>query len=651
MSDGLNKEYRALEQQLETMRRKLPVNRSLEKSLRTQLRAAPRAKRSSPWMALIAVAAMIALLIGSTDLLQLGPHAVLAAELQIVEQFPFIDLISGNYGIPAVDGDTLYLPVSERGIYRYDTTAVISGEGLTSILEQPGVSWVAINHAGDQLAYTLSTGVYLYHLVTGECTTLIEGDDATVYYETPIWSSDDQSLIMARREIEWLEHGHRLRELAVVEVSLADAGVEKLTDGGYPSLSPDGSLLAFEREGQLWMRALQSQSVWPFVGLKAGQERQLGEGRFPRISPDGSYLVYVGTAETSRQLEDGKHVVEQVSDVYVANLQNMLDRKQITANYADPLIDVNEWVAKAQPKETLNLTGHYDYYNPVWGSDAESLYLLKGEGEKSAMRLCRVSLAQAGLTASEVAAKWLDAVSNRDDDTARRLMSSPTEVLTTSNPHPIGYDLLGLGSENGRQYVDALQFVAYTAQPWYQVRSLRIYLQPAGKSFLVEQVEEISDVQLYERNGHLYREQKGTAEQLLATGEMLNAGETLGAVSYDAETGKAYLAIHQGQTCRIISYHPATNQVAPVFTLSGCLTTSLSVSGEFLAINFAQRLDGEYQNRALLFSLSDQMPVQTMGRSSQAYWADEKLTNYTERDGQLVRWQYDPATAASSLWP
>lgn len=653
MSSGVDHEIGRVEEQLGALRRSIPVNNVLMRDLRARFQTEPRKQQKLG--SFVAVAAFLVIAICASSYWGLSSNSVLAAGLEIIEQFSFIDIVSGQYGAPAVFGEQLFLPVYDKGIYRYDTTSVVAGEGLTRIVDDGNVNEVTVNHAGSKLAYMTSNGIYLVDLDTGEIRPIIEGNGFTVFYEEPIWAPDDRALVVTRKEIEWQVHGHTLKSSEIYQVNANTGEQQKLADGSCPSLTPDGSILVFERDGNILLKALRDQSIWPWKGLRKGEEQQLGAGRFPRVSPDGALLSFIKTTVRTREPKQQVFVHEELMDVYVASFKDFTDQKQITANFPLGSTDEARWVENASAGSILHVTGDYSYYSPIWGSDSQSLYVPKTYQNAPGMRLMRVSLAKSGLDKESTVTRWLSAAVNRDSDAARRLMANPSDCYTMSNPHPVGYAVLGSGIEGGLDYVDALQYVAYTGQPWYQVRQLRFLLVQTGKGYLIDQVQETVDWQVFLRDGALCLQHAGETQQLLSLQAAGLQQDQVGAVSLNPSTGEVFLSVREreGMSIRLVQ----SGKTSHLFSLSGqdVNVTCISSAGGFVVINFdrmaPQGNAQVQQSRAMLFSLEDRMPVQTLGRASMGHWANDELVLYTERDGQMVRWQYDPKTAQSSLWP
>lgn len=651
-----------VEKGLNSLRDRIPVNRELKGTLRGTFTAkASRPRGKKRWFYIAAVAAALAITIGGLNGLFGSPQqTALAAELLVTSQYSFIDLTSGQHGAPAVHDDKLYLPIYGQGIALFDSTAVRSGDGLTSILNEPNVSSIAISHSGHKLAYVLSKGIYIYDLESQQTATLVEGNDYDVYYEDPSWNPEDLTLLVTRRTVEWLEHGFEVKAEEIIEVSLNDGTETKITDGTYASMAPDKSYIIFTRDKSIYMRGLRSASLLPWQGLKAGQEKLLGPGMNPSISPDGRFIAYVKLEESTRKLSDKATVRETIGDVFVANVQEFADQRQITANYAFEFIDETEWAQGVQSnQETLEIPGFYTYFNPVWSSDSNQLYILKN-GQDQFTRLMRVDLQSpesgspiysggAGAVMTAVVNQYLEALVNRDVDTARSLYQGDNVPPFVSNPHPIGYAIKSSGAKDSREYVDALQFVAYEGEPYYQVVAVRFYMQRLTRGYVIAEVVQSTQLELYAKEGTVYSD-----DQALFSASDVGEG-TFGPLVYDQALNRVYFAWYTGQNVSVRSFDLETKRVSHVFTFNGedINVTNLGLNsygpGEegFLAINFMS----DQEHRALLYSLQWNQPVQTLGRANRVFWAGSKLLCYTENSGGMVRWEYDPITGTSRIWP
>lgn len=624
----------------------LPVNARLRQELRQQFAQSTRTGRKG-WPYVLAIAATLAMIIGGVYN-GLRAEPVLAAKLQVEAQYSFIDMTSGQHGAPAVNGESIYLPLYGKGIYLLDTTGVRSGEGLVPVVLEPGVVSVTLSQDGSKLCYATSKGLFVYDLAEKKGSPLALGNEHDVYYEEPAWVPGGASIIAKRRTVEWKEHGFTVRAEELVEVLLADGEVRKITDGTSPSVSPDGASLFFERDGAIYVRALKATSVFPWQGLRLGQEKMLGKGSSPSVSPDGRLVAYLKDEEVTRKLSPQATVVENVTNVYVANSKDFTDHRKITANYPHHFVDEKTWAQSVAGEETLQFNGVYSYYSPVWGSDSGHVFALKSSTEGTGMRLMRIDLSEmketkttnaSGALMRELVSRYLEAVVNRDADTIRLLYHG--EVLPlTSNPRVIGFDITAAGAESSEEYVDAVVCVAYTGQPYYEHRALRFWCNRGAHGYTIGEVVERERLELTGKGRNVY-----------LNDEMVTAlREPLGPLVYDQRANRLYYTI-EGREVRVYDPGDKSDKLLISLTSPQTVIESVSVnhlgSEAFLAIN----LTSAEGPRGMLYSINNSMPVQTLGRANRIHWAGHKLLCYTLNNDELIRWEYHPLTGESTIFP
>lgn len=127
--------------------------------------------------------------------------------------------------------------------------------------------------------------------------------------------------------------------------------------------------------------------------MQDGSEKVVDEGRFPSVSPDGEYVAYVKMERKVRELAKNASVGESVSNVWIVDV-NLATKKQVTTNFPSRFIDEKKWVKGlklSSVPQVLEFSGMYDYYDPVWVSDSQSLFVLKNRNvEGGPMRLMRI---------------------------------------------------------------------------------------------------------------------------------------------------------------------------------------------------------------------------------------------------------------------
>jgi hypothetical protein len=647
---------------LERFSRALPVNKELKAHLRAEMAQAGGASlpaeqnRRRFWPVLTGVTAVVlAAAIGLTSFglpgQAPGQNVALAASLQVVDQRSFVNLASGQQGAPAVAGDKLYVPVFGKGIFLLDAVAVQSGAGMTQVLAEPNVVSVAASHQGDRLAYVTSKGVYLYDLDSGSVSSLIEGNDYDVYYEEPTFMPGDQSVLVTRKTVQWLERGFEVKAREICEVKLAGGDPVKVADGSHASVSFDGSFLVYERDGQIIVRGLDAGGKKRDPEIPGpGEEKVLGDGRYPSLSPDGGYVAFIGQTENRRDLTERARVVETLSNVVIASVRNFTDQRQVTGNYPFRFIDENEWLQQVGPQGgELQLTGTYDYYEPVWGADGQSLFVLK-EDRGGGLRLMRTLVGREGLSPVAVVEKWLEAVVNRDDDFARSLMVNPPELLTMSNPHPVGFTEPKSGSDSNGEYVEAVLYEAYTAQPYFTATAKRFYLESSAHGYVIAETRDVDKWEVVAQGDGVIKVTRngGEPEITYATGA---GSDALGAVAYDEATGTLFFNIKTDDNnwaVKALDKNSGEPRYAVGVSHRALELVPWSVTQEgktrpgYLVVNVGPHV--------MLVDLESGMPFQTLGKSDGGFRGGNHLVLYTEYDGGRVRWEFDPATGKTSLW-
>jgi TolB protein len=112
-----------------------------------------------------------------------------------------------------------------------------------------------------------------------QATGTLRGDSLTVKYNTDMMLSDFEDGVYV------LEDGVYVESPIAEDIYLANtdgSGVTRLTRGGWPAWSPDGSKIAFHRSGNVYV-----------VHADGSHERRLVPGGFAAWSPDGTQIVFI----------------------------------------------------------------------------------------------------------------------------------------------------------------------------------------------------------------------------------------------------------------------------------------------------------------------------------------------------------------------
>jgi hypothetical protein len=351
-----------------------------------------------------------------------------------------------------------------------------------------------------------------------------------------------------------------------------------------------------------------------------------------------------------------------LSDVYICSVNNFADGRKLTANYPFRHTDEEEWVKGLNPsagKQTLVYSGMYDFYNPVWGTDSSTLYVLKGgNSENKPMRITRIDLSPRTLAAEDTVARWFEAYINRDDDFARSLMKHPPEILTISNPHPVAYSITGSGEKNGQTYVDAWETVAYNADSYYVLGQTRFYLVKDKEGYKIERtVGGEGGVQLLGREDGIYiREGADAQEKMLLPVKGItppggNNMRRLSSLAYSPEKRLLLYTIQERVSFTVHAYD--LNQNKDVFTQkisdgeSAVMDISFDGSQRYATIRYY----GDSRLGLKLYNVQEKGFVKApfLDNAMNAFWADDRLLVEKEGAGGTIRWLYSPETGTVSL--
>lgn len=504
-----------VEEALGRLKSMLPVNLDLRQRLRSICKVRQRRRTARKW-GITGIAA--AVLFTACTLLLRGPAGVqttLAQDLQVQNQVSFFDIGSGSpLGITEYKG-TVYVPISGKGLFAYDP----SGFHLLLNLD---VKRVKVNKTGNKLVLASLGSLGVYDLEKKEYKELLKGDGSTVYYEDPSWK-DENTLLYVKKVIEpRQEHGFNVKESSIYEWNPERSDPRKLGDGVNPSYVAG-------KQGIVYEKVSDGPSQVIYKNLADGKETVIDQGRFPAVSPDGKYIAYVKPDNNRRELAPNASVQESQDQVWISDTDGGTKRA-LTANQPDRFIPEQDWLKQLKPADTpqvLVYSGLYSYYNPVWSSDSESLYVLKNlNREGSRTSIMRVDLSKKKLSPEELAQSFSRAKIGHDYDFARSVLKNDQDFVIGSNPHPVSYSIIGSGTENGKPYVDVEENWTYTANPYYSVSYVRYtFVQGDNDTLLIDEMRNLpGGVSLEEqRDGSIALQIGDEAKKILFSKETVPA--------------------------------------------------------------------------------------------------------------------------------
>ncbi len=191
------------------------------------------------------------------------------------------------------DGTLIYVP---QGVESYSVGSVkwIDAQGNVTPLVDTANSYytAALSPDGMKVALHVQAAnddVWLYHIGRQSLTRLTFGGGNSGY---PIWTPDGRFVIYASERQHELNLYRKLWDGSGKEELLSRSDHAQIPR----SVSPDGTTLAFTKDGDIWLLALDStRTISPFFQSSATEAN-------PVFSPDGRYLAY----ETN---ESGKYEV------------------------------------------------------------------------------------------------------------------------------------------------------------------------------------------------------------------------------------------------------------------------------------------------------------------------------------------------------
>ncbi|AAM23614.1 Tol biopolymer transport system component [Caldanaerobacter subterraneus subsp. tengcongensis MB4] len=632
-----------IEENLNRLKELIPVNYQLKESLKKRFK---RNRWKKIGVAIIAAAAIL-LMVFSFGIKNLQDNLITkvnAEELKIINQISFISLGNINAGKIAEYNGTIYIPLYDKGIYKYDN------KGFKKIIDKTSGE-VGISPDGTKLVFTTRTSdgknaIYIKDLKTGKETKIIESKDRDTYYSDPGFSPDGNKVIYTEQIIVPREtHGFEVKESNINAIDLKSLKVTKLADGSCGSFVKTEDAIVFERDNKII-----------YKNLKDGSEKIIDEGKNPSVSPNGYYIAYEKYEPKKEKVED-MNVTVSMNNIWIADAASFTTKKQVTLN-----------VPKRIPPEVLKekiqnyvTSSLYTYYWPVWSSDSKSIFVLKNLNEDirgNTMQLMKIELSREELTPEEVVKKFLQAIIVRDEDFARVLMKNPPQMMTMSNPHPVAYEILGSGTEDGKPYVDASLTYGYIMNGYCSVNKSRYYLSPDSNGYIIDSIKDLGTVEFIEKNGTFYKIENNVETKLFDSGEIpkeilpdnLNTHSTT--LTYSPKTNTIFFTMQTNDRSqsRIISYDISHRAFKLIDSLENTIIPDIKVdsSGKYLAVLAYN--DTSQQSNTYVYNLKTGEREDLRSRFedtkieeiSPQFWQQDKLIFQISLKEGFLYYVYDP---------
>ena len=647
-----------IEEQMHDLKNHIKVNNELKQ----ELRASFSKRRGKRWKisAIAAIAAIICIvLVSYMGSPKVYVNHVNAASLKIFNQVSFVDIGVAN-GEVAEHNGTIYNAVFGQGIYVYDS------KGYHEIYNEE-VNGLSISPDGKRLAFS-NGNLNIFDIETSKAKVLLKGDEFTyegqlawTSYEQPAWSLDNKHIIYVKKVIKQREnHGFDVIESSIYQINLESMDVIKLADGDSPSYADEKQVIVFERDGIILRK-----------DIKDGSEKIIDTGRFPSVSPDGEYVAYIKTLKNEKIISPKLTMEENIDNVWIADV-NHDTKKQLTMNYVEKEEAGEEEISEDSYDLPMSIhkTGLYSYYNPKWSSDSKNIYVLKNNNKSNNMKLMRISFTDKELTLEDTVANFIQALISRDDDYAKSLMKNPPDLLTVSNPRIVGYKILGSGVENGKDYVEAKIYSAYTAQPDFQVFKQKFYLSSLENGYIIDEILIEDELVIGLSKDAQSVIMKGDKEQIIFNVKDIPANYLpegdyrIASLALNEEGNSIIFTIqvieddNQKSSVRVFTYDLSNlkfkliDQIKNINDMENVVVESLIINstGRYAAIKVFSSEDEEFKTSVLLYDLKDSKKVDIRSLFKKVdinsihakYWDKDVLILELVSQGQTMSYLYDP---------
>jgi hypothetical protein len=482
---------------------------------------------------------------------------------------------------------------------------IYTPNGLEKISDETATD-LSIDESGENLLFSANGSVGLLDLNTNQKKILISSETDS-RYNHPVWK-DNQTFFATK------DSGNKQE---IIEWNLQNHKEQVVTDGKNPAYLEKNQQLVFEQNGKIMIKE------------KGGAEEIVDNGTEPAISPDGHYIAFVKES-------DG------IEEVWVKDIDLKTDRK-VTTN-----LDTNG----------------YHYFSPVWSSTDRGLFVLKQKSSGPA-QIMKIDLGEKELDAKQTVNRFLQALIVRDDDYAKTMMKTPPEILTISNPHQTGYQILSSGKEkDGVVHVQAEVTWSYTANPYFKISTYDFELMHGKKGYVISQVTELNSKELKpEINSDQVQLIEGNKKETLFSirdipKKMLKDSHTrLAGLALDPKGNKILFTIQEVKdssnqaTVNLISFDRKSKSFTFIDRIDsidghkniGVSGMSLSGSGKYAALDLFLD-EPPYSAHVYVYDLQEGKQLKQFNQTHTYFWQDNQLLlEKIEDDQSTLLQRFDPA--------
>jgi hypothetical protein len=598
MSGGNMMDKEKVEGYLYELRDQLFVDQTLKEKLRnTYVMKRKKKIWRHTWLSgLSAAVLLLAVFFGDFHTSQ-----VKASSLNVSNAISFFDIGSGEITSFTHHNGSLYVSIKNKGIYQYNH------KGLILVSEVVPDSF-QFSPSGESLLISKGSDILILNINTLEQQEILKGN-SKYSYSSPTWKNEQQ--IFATKQTG--------SELTIIEHDLRTKEDKVITAGSQPTFIEKEDKLVFEHNGNIMIR-----------NVRNGKEQLVDKGNYPSVSKDGLYISYVKD-------------IDHFEDVWITEL-DVKTKKKVTSNPVGRL---------------SSNRGVYQYMTPVWNIEEHEIYVLKKEAELPP-KIMKIKLSEKEISAKETVGQYLQALINRDDDYAKSMMEQPPEFLTFSNPHQIGYQILGSVAKENTVSVKAEVYWTYTANPYYQVSTYEFELVKKNNRFIINSVNELLNRQIVGTDSNEVQVIQGNELQTLFSfeeipKEYISHENTRISAVVENPIDKAiifslqeYETIGRHSEVTILRYDWDTETFSLLSRIKATKgkdvvmeQMSIDSTGQYLAADVFMKTD---YPTLILFDLKKGTEINRYHRAHSHFWQGEQLLMRVTTENNTLLYQFTPKT-------
>jgi hypothetical protein len=282
-----------------------------------------------------------------------------------------------------------------------------------------------------------------------------------------------------------------------------------------------------------------------------------------------------------------------------------------------------------------------------------------GQGSK----IVRIDFADQILSRIDTVKRYIQALIVRDDDYAKSLMKNPPELLTISNPHQSGYNIISDGKDEVGYYVEAEVYWQYTGTPYYSIERSKYYLSQSEKGYLIDSIKLLNRTELYYKNDSMYIKD-GSGEKVIFNEKgipseyYIKGKSQIQSAAYNTKDNSIVFTSYNNETAsvNVIEYNIANQEFKSIDRLQGMNnenilgTSNLSLDPEekYAAMNVYYGEGQNIRNTIVVYNLTSNQKINiddiVKGDFNSLYisfWEDNRLIFSGVKNNEEVKYKYD----------